>query len=932
MPKTAKSQRIPVFGNEDVASSMKVNGNDINPVAIKPYSIKGDTTDVYVVEIVFKNPLTTCSKLFSGSKGVTIDLSDLDTSQCTTFNMMFHSCSLFTHIKVGDKFLTSSSKDFSSMFYSLGVANCHHNVDFSKFDTSLATSMKQMFDSSCFKILDLKSFDTSKVENMEKMFNNAKALSIDLSTFDTSNVKNFNNMFSNMLNIISLDVSKFDYSSLETCTQFFYSMGGYLKFCPNEGETNELVKKQITEATKVAKCNDVCFKNAEQNLNNKFAGGECVLRCKDTAYYKYDYNSECLNECPEGTAEIPEGSLICIDVLNCKNKYYNADMIECIDKVPDGFYCNDEDRKTIKQCPELCKTCELGSVQANLCLSCNNDKSYYDAKDYSGNTDKYLACFNSAPEGYYFDTNQYKKCYESCKTCNELGDKSIHKCTSCKDGLIPELESNCYEKCPSNQYYYFDDSNEYHCADDCPPGYNYIYPIMKCAKDCSKEKKYFYLYEGECMENCPSGYHAPDGDGICVLALYCEKYYNYEYTDCLEEIPEGFYCNDTVARTIDKCNKICKACSTESVMNDLCTKCNDSEGYYKKEDDSINTDDQVKCYNVLPERYFLDKDNNMFRKCYKTCKYCSTLGTHPEHFCTECLDHHTLNGTSNCYEICSYYYYFDSNMEYHCTTEAQCPPDKNKLIVEKNECVGACVGDFRFEFEDKCYRECPPGSFYNYEQTNCIDAVPIGYYQNGTQTIDKCFTKCKECILESVIEDHCISCANSLSYYQKEEEALANIYFDCYTGDQDGYYFDPGNNEYKQCHKTCKSCEEKGDIKNNKCTGCFSNSTLNGTNCFEICKYYHYFDDPGEYHCTGDDICPSSRSKLIVATYECVEECTGIYIFEFNNSCYTACPPGTYYNFTQTGCIDTIPSGYYLNDTEKRTIDKCDNKCEKECI
>ena len=36
----------------------------------------------------------------------------------------------------------------------------------------------------------------------------------------------------------------------------------------------------------------------------------------------------------------------------------------------------------------------------------------------------------------------------------------------------------------------------------------------------------------------------------------------------------------------------------------------------------------------------------------------------------------------------------------------------NKLIVDKNECVEACVGEYRFEFEDKCYKACPPNTFY----------------------------------------------------------------------------------------------------------------------------------------------------------------------------------------------------------------------------
>ena len=49
----------------------------------------------------------------------------------------------------------------------------------------------------------------------------------------------------------------------------------------------------------------------------------------------------------------------------------------------------------------------------------------------------------------------------------------------------------------------------------------------------------------------------------------------------------------------------------------------------------------------------------------------------------------------------------NSNMEYFCTTDENCPSERSKLIVDKNECVEACVGEYRFEFEDKSYNACP---------------------------------------------------------------------------------------------------------------------------------------------------------------------------------------------------------------------------------
>ena len=41
------------------------------------------------------------------------------------------------------------------------------------------------------------------------------------------------------------------------------------------------------------------------------------------------------------------------------------------------------------------------------------------------------------------------------------------------------------------------------------------------------------------------------------------------------------------------------------------------------------------------------------------------------------------------------------NFEYHCTIDENCPSDRSKLIVDKNECVEACFGDYKFEIFNK---------------------------------------------------------------------------------------------------------------------------------------------------------------------------------------------------------------------------------------
>ena len=59
-------------------------------------------------------------------------------------------------------------------------------------------------------------------------------------------------------------------------------------------------------------------------------------------------------------------------------------------------------------------------------------------------------------------------------------------------------------------------------------------------------------------------------NNLCVKDFKCDKYYNYDKTDCLEEVPEGYYLNDSEHKTIDKCPIKCNECSLESISQNLC--------------------------------------------------------------------------------------------------------------------------------------------------------------------------------------------------------------------------------------------------------------------------------------------------------------------------------------------------------------------------
>ena len=98
---------------------------------------------------------------------LTLDASNLNTSQITDMSMMFNFCEYLTSLNLSN-WKTSQVTDMSAMFF-----NCKSLIS-----------------------LDLSNFDTSQVTNMESMFYNGWSLaSLDLSNFDTSQVTNMNSMF-----------------------------------------------------------------------------------------------------------------------------------------------------------------------------------------------------------------------------------------------------------------------------------------------------------------------------------------------------------------------------------------------------------------------------------------------------------------------------------------------------------------------------------------------------------------------------------------------------------------------------------------------------------------------------------------------------------------------------------------------------------------
>ena len=283
----------------------------------------------------------------------------------------------------------------------------------------------------------------------------------------------------------------------------------------------------------------------------------------------------------------------------------------------------------------------------------------------------------------------------------------------------------------------------------------------KCIINCSmfEDRKYSFNYE--CYESCPKRSYLPDNKGFACEEIICKHYYDYEQKNCIDEIPEGYFLNDTELQTIDKCHPDCKTCdqeesenntncrtcfedkylfygncvshckngfyidkednnikkckcedircfkcSLDSLSKKMCISCNDN--YYRIFNDSSNIEPYFNCY-FEPEGYYLDKNDSFYKKCYSTCKTCSDRGNEIDHKCDECNPSFSFKFNNNCYRKCDYYFYFDEFNDYYCTKANRCSNEYNKLIQSKGRCVDDCKidNDFKYEFQKICHEECP---------------------------------------------------------------------------------------------------------------------------------------------------------------------------------------------------------------------------------
>ena len=203
--------------------------------------------------------------------------------------------------------------------------------------------------------------------------------------------------------------------------------------------------------------------------------------------------------------EVYSNVKLCINdenTINILNEYRGK--IDCSNICfNENIKINLNENKCINSCNEIEDRYELNNICYNKCP--NNTYPI----------DGGYLCLNKKPEGYYLANNEkYKKCYDTCKSCEEEGNEDFNKCVECKANYISndgtkynylyELNinglKNCYIKCP-NYFYYDKSSGIYYCTENktCYGEYDkLIFELDECVNKCGDNSDYKYEYRKRC--------------------------------------------------------------------------------------------------------------------------------------------------------------------------------------------------------------------------------------------------------------------------------------------------------------------------------------------------------------------------------------------------------------------------------------------------
>ena len=619
------------------------------------------------------------------------------------------------------------------------------------------------------------------------------------------------------------------------------------------------------------------------------------------AFYPYSTGYDCGDE---NNWIIGEYSRIHrdIDIVNAMREWLFSTTAKNI--TSEELYA--KDLAKAEGCDPKCLICNEESKKQEKCIFCDTNNNYYPIMEIGGREEYYDCRLRDAKvERLYFSNREkaFLPCYETCRYCNELGDINDHKCTACDYNLMKKPGTkdsattfNCVTSCAYS--YYYTDSGQYKCTNTpvCPSDKPiYIAEKLKCVSSCKEEAPFIYLYNGNCVEECPTGYIPDDANNLCKSAN-------------TEECSMG-----TKRETLS-------TLYSASMINSYARGYRDEYYQYTKKHITRVTNAN---YNLV---IFMDFD------CVKQLgldipdlRYTTNRRLQENPGKGNETSNQTLPLVDTCY------------------TKVQ------KTVLSGDPLIVVYIEDTSNLISEKGYLLYNPDSGLktNYE-TICGEEA-LGEKEDITADEDSDNKLLKYIYLRpaSQVADESgpTSCPNNTAPLYRNNMIDYSKCMDK-DGQYEGLYYDLRSDMFIPCHENCKYCNRGGSSSENNCMECgvgYIKHPLEGRrenyNCVSECTYSYFFSTAGAYTCTPGPTCPKNYKYYIPSKNQCIDKCFNddVYVNTYNGNCVIECPTGlipdangicieenvdttrctwskketSLKNFEDTGGLDTLVSNYY---------------------
>ena len=633
--------------------------------------------------------LISINHIFENCYGLkSVNFNNFDISKVTDLSYMFNSCTNLISIDLNILNTTSVAK-MNHIFN-----NCQNleSININYLDTSKVDDMSYMF-SSCIKLssLDLSNINTISVKNMNFTFSSCNNLvSLNITNFYTKNVRDMSYMFNDCFNLSNLEISHFDSFSAVNMNYMFGNCHKLKLINITNFGINSLVNLEyMFNGCEELISLELSTPNITKVKYLKYMFSGCKnLRSIDISHFdtsNVENMENIFNEC-NSLVSLNLSNFETSKVTKMANLYNNCFNLTFID-------INNFNTSLVKDMQNMFSGCEsltflnLSNFETsnvtnmkNMFNNCKNLNSIYLSNFNTSIVTNMQNMFSGCEKLLILNIINFdfssvidiSGMFQNCKSLIYLnvGQKNIIN-YNFKYNNIFDNNSNdteyCFEILNHNIFSNYNFTSN--CSHTCFQRDNsIIFEKRKCIEKCEYDEDYKYEYNKICRKTCPNGSHC-------------------SYRD-------EFICEEDIK------------CPEFNINN---TKCEEASKY----------------------GYYLDKNDGIYRACYKFCKKCYGPGNIENNNCLECIENMKFIDEpfkpKNCFPKCDNYYFVDRDQNYFCTNASECPLDYPKLVLEKEKCIEKCKSDnkYNFEYNNSCYLFCPNGTIYRSNKKICYDIESI---------------------------------------------------------------------------------------------------------------------------------------------------------------------------------------------------------------